>query len=434
MNISVNYRREASQIDNKTQKNITQSKQKNPLKTTAEPQDKLIISKKARQATEQKNEVTQTSAVTAETNPVSKGTGETTFTSTVIERIKYLNEMREGVKSYYAEAHKENLSFENPERHIHDKYMNSNSSYFRSDLSAEQRELAYRQETSLLRTGDIATLNDANALKSIGMSNEYDAMNMEINQRTRNQITQSIKELFEKNGITIPKDTSFRFTVDPYDFYIRAEGLADKALTEQIEKALNQGDNGMNLYYHIHDCNPANFGSTEPEQYKGGNFWKFSFFHAVKETTRYDLRILRNENDTFYTPDGRDLWEVLMEKNSQSFSTDEYRGVYKYLARNGWNGWSDHNTLGIDYINGSLLDIDTQNGYGPGQTDWQEKLRAVDKNPKKENKGPGLYLLDGTFESQKISLEEWQEKIKNINDSNITRLTKEVLQLKPEKS
>ncbi|MDE7245643.1 MAG: DUF4885 domain-containing protein, partial [Oscillospiraceae bacterium] len=56
-----------------------------------------------------------------------------------------------------------------------------------------------------------------------------------------------IQYLFEKNGIEIPEDASFRLTVDS-SYTIHVTGLEDKKLAKSIEQALNSGDNGKNLY------------------------------------------------------------------------------------------------------------------------------------------------------------------------------------------
>lgn len=84
--------------------------------------------------------------------------------------VRQYEKARETIESYYAEAHQENLSFDSPSNHIILKYKDGlfpNSPYFRSDLSAEEREMAFEQERALLLGGRL-TMNDPYALKSSG--------------------------------------------------------------------------------------------------------------------------------------------------------------------------------------------------------------------------------------------------------------------------
>ena len=80
---------------------------------------------------------------------------------------------------------------------------------------------------------------------------------MQANQVCRKQIDQSIQDIFAKNDINVPADTSFRLTVDN-NYSIHVIGLEDKNLAATIEQALNSGDNGKNLYNHLKVTFPGN--------------------------------------------------------------------------------------------------------------------------------------------------------------------------------
>lgn len=101
----------------------------------------------------------------------------------------------------------------------------------------------------------------------------------------------------------------------------------------------------------------------------------------------------------------------LSEDGQTPFSLEPYSGYYKRTAQEGWNGSQDFD-LTIGYKNGFLYDIDTDYGYGPGQTGWQneffssntrmvplssrEVIEAVPDTADSQ-KQIGLYGLDGTF-------------------------------------
>lgn len=335
---------------------------------------------------------------------------ETQFTSTAIEHVRYLSEMRDGIIAYYADEHKENLGFSDPERHVYDKYKNPRSEYFHSDMSEKERETAFNQEISLLRTGDIDTLSDARALKAIGMSNDSSIMETEINNRVSSQIGQAISSLFEQNGINLPKSTILTLTVDPYDFFISAEGADNQELSDSIEKLLNQGDNGKNLYYYL----------KNQSQNESGSFWKFSFFHAVKDFAGYDIRTLQNENGIFRTPDGEDLWDILSDKGV--LSDEKYRAIYKQLAQNGWDSLNDYDQMSINYCNGILYDYDVSNS-----TESLSVKNNTDTDD--ETVQTGITLLDGTFSHTCFSKEEWQEKLSSIEDPDSISLSDKILKL-----
>ena len=195
------------------------------------------------------------------------------------------------------------------------------------------------------------------------------------NRTVRQETEQMVEGLLRENGIRIPEGQSLRLTVDSCDHYIRVEGLEDKMLAESIEKVLNQGQNGFNLFTHIQRCAPARFGYDNPSQFDSEAAEKSVLYHLVKEMTGYDLRELQNEGGKFYTPDGSDLWLELKEKAEaySPFQLEKYQEGYEKLAETGWEGSPDY-ALSLEYKDGHFLDIDTKYGYGSGQTDWQEEF------------------------------------------------------------
>ncbi|MBD5138647.1 MAG: hypothetical protein HDT24_04990 [Ruminococcus sp.] len=80
---------------------------------------------------------------------------------------KQYRDAENAVREYYSKAHRENLAFENPNNHISEKYLWPDSTNFKSDMSAAERQMAARQERAMLWGGSI-TLGDPYALASKG--------------------------------------------------------------------------------------------------------------------------------------------------------------------------------------------------------------------------------------------------------------------------
>ncbi|MFQ8879154.1 MAG: hypothetical protein ACLR7N_11990 [Roseburia hominis] len=74
---------------------------------------------------------------------------------------------------------------------------------------------------------------------------------MEYNRETRDAINDVVNHLFRKNGIVISEDTALRLTVDPYDYYIHAEGV-DEEMAGRIEAALNQWQKWIQSFISIY--------------------------------------------------------------------------------------------------------------------------------------------------------------------------------------
>lgn len=92
---------------------------------------------------------------------------------------EHFDQVEQTIRDYYAEEHAKNssMSFNDAWDYIREKYLDccSNSPYFRSDMSYDERQTAYWQERFLLTTGRVYTLNDPYALASIGgPANYYD--------------------------------------------------------------------------------------------------------------------------------------------------------------------------------------------------------------------------------------------------------------------
>lgn len=317
-----------------------------------------------------------------------KDNDETTFPA--FYPAKALGEKATFSKEYYEKQNKINKMFDNPREHIRKKYYDRKYPYYVKGLTNLEREIVYENEINVLNGFNPSpNYYDPIIQEKFGGKNNVLVEDMEYNQSVRNQIRDSINQLFEENNIVISDDANLQLVVDPYDYKIYALGVEDE-IADKIEIVLNKGNNGKNLYSHIEHCNPANFNFvesfglhfSEPEQYGSGDTRKMSLFHFVKRITGYDMRELKNENFKFYTPDGQELWDVVTKEFNERAKYDisyrpedlewEYEN-YRNVAVGGFDS-SWHAIRAIGYKNGDLYDIGTEYGYGEGQREWQKDI------------------------------------------------------------
>ena len=289
---------------------------------------------------------------------------------------------RERLEEVYSKATKENKKFANPEQHIRDKYLSQASPYYIEGLSRVEREVAHRHESDYLKYGKLRNisaidpnLKDLNSINGIVDSVEKRAFD-------RDMVNEQFQQLLNKYGISIPKDSNLKFTIEPYDYKVTVSGLDDKNLSSLIEDVLNTGDNSKELFRHIQYSRPTYLGTSE--QFSEDKSMKYGIFHNVKELTGYDLRELENVDGKFLTKDGTDVIELLRigVMNSKHIS-EEYKGVafdsysadLSEVAKKGFENIEDLN-LSIDYKNGSFHDVGQSETYGVGKRDWIYELKA----------------------------------------------------------
>ena len=305
---------------------------------------------------------------------------ETTFPSHFMAIVKQLMAKKAIVEEYYAKQHAENMRFPNPNQHIMDKYVNYRSPYFRSDLTEEERKICLEQEKTCLYGGQLSVDSHDIALREDG---GWSMVKVEINaiNEVRSQVSQSVNDLIQKNGINLPEGASFRLNVNPYDYYIRVEGLEDEELAQAIERALNIGENGKRLYEHIEFSNPAGFDQFYSHlnlpaysQYTNANVWKRSLYLTVEELTGYDIRTLERHDGTFWTPDGKDLWTVLCNADTTGKYDlrEAHDAIFHQLGRDGWDSTPDA-WRGLTYQDGTLRQPDELLGKEK-ESDWQKRL------------------------------------------------------------
>ncbi|KJJ41651.1 hypothetical protein UM89_12330 [Bacillus subtilis] len=284
-------------------------------------------------------------------------------------RIKILDEK-------YSRINAINKTKSDPLGYIKDKYQNSKSPYFRSDLSAAERQAAYDNETEWLFKGKAQNYNlqDA-AFRNVTFNGEVEAENAKVYQRS--QVNQQLQVLLDRNHIHIPEGTELTFTITPIDYKVRVSGSDDEDLIKQIEQVLQSGDNSKELFLHIMKSQSSDSTQFSEEAYK-----KYQAAREMYEATGYHLKDLEVIDGRYVTPDGRDLLDVYkeklekdpMQKETASYAVSHYRSELSKIAEAGYGAIPDF-ILSIDYSNGSLRDVGQSKSYGTGDTEWLDTLK-----------------------------------------------------------
>lgn len=277
----------------------------------------------------------------------------------------------------YSLIHKENMRQKDPEQHISDKYSNPYSPKYRSDLTAEERDAAWRMEMDMMKYGKIGNYYFRDAMFR---GNDLNG-NVENHQKKafqRDQVNGQLQNLFAEAGLTIPNDLSLHFAIDPNNYAVKVTGTSDKTLIEQIERILNEEKNGAELFLHI-------FKSLDDDstQMSADKRRKFTLINTIR-SVGYDLRDLERKNGQFLTPEGEDVFELYLnkmranpyEKNYVSAAASHFGPTYYELAKNGFDSLPDL-MLSISYKNGQLQDIGQQANYS--DKSWIEKLHASNR-------------------------------------------------------
>ena len=276
----------------------------------------------------------------------------------------------------YSRINAINKTKPDPLGYIKDKYKNPASPYFRSDLTATERQAAYDNETEWLFKGKAQSYNlqDA-AFRNVSLNGEVDAENEKIYQRS--QVNQQLQILLDRYQIDIPKDTVLTISITPIDYKVKVSGTDDEELINQIEKLLETGENSKELFLHI-----MKSLSSDSAQYSLDAYQKYQTAREMYEVTGYHVKDLEVIDGRFVTPDGRDLLDVYKEelekdpvqKKTVNYALAHYGSQLSKLAKVGYDSIPDF-ILSIDYSNGSLRDIGQKKTYGTGDTAWFENLK-----------------------------------------------------------
>lgn len=288
----------------------------------------------------------------------------------------------------YKKNNDENKQFEDPLKHIWEKYYISNSPYYIQDMTQGERDSAVLEENSWFLTGGCSQYSMQDSLFH---NDPINAWQEDANEKVffRQNVNNQLKHIFENSKITIPSDTNLTFTIDPNDYKLTVSGTEDKKLIGTIEEALNSPSNVKELFYHI-----IRSKFDYSDQYTREKSSKYELAESIKTHTGHNLKDLAVVDGKFITEDGRDILGLFKDSLNKDPAAKPYLNelVSFYgsqlstLAKNGYDSVPDL-ILSIDYKNGSLHDIG-QKSYGTGGTDWISKLSAslTTPNPESLNK------------------------------------------------
>ena len=262
----------------------------------------------------------------------------------------------------------------NPEQYIEQKYFDSTCNWYASDLTKEEREIGYRNEIAVLRKGTLPALdlNDSFfRINNIALSYEEEVC-AELSFK-RQMLNNQVSNIFQKSKIELSDGENYQLSVNPYDYYISVQGVSEEK-KYAMERALNVEDNGINLWRHIYHCSTRD--GAESSQINKMSYRKAQTFQNVYQYTGYRLDELKPLNETYYTPDDKDIklliqdavWKDTDVPNNfkEGIVASIWNGITE-IYQYGWNNIADMNLM----ITGNFLglhDIKQEIDFGLGSS------------------------------------------------------------------
>ena len=260
----------------------------------------------------------------------------------------------------------------NPENYIYQKYFDPAFGYYETDLSDAERRIAYNYEKQMYETGKI---NGVSYMDSLFRGTEVygDVMDNDRIDFQRQLVNAQINNILKQSGINteIIPDTC-TFSVDPYSYEITVEGISED-LKAAMEKALNVGDNGRNLFKHIYNCSIQD--DCNSSQISKAAYQKYNAYQQVYKYTGCKLNELTEKDGTYYTKDGMDILDLVDAAISKSDAVaGSHKGMVKEwihelvseTAKHGWNNVRDMK-LNILFTANGLADLYQSIQYGGGK-------------------------------------------------------------------
>lgn len=279
---------------------------------------------------------------------------------------------RAALTEKYSRLVEEAKRHSNPENYIYQKYYDSAFEYYETNLSDVERRIAYNYEKQMYETGKI---NGVSYMDSLFRGTEVygDVTDNDRIEFQRQLVNAQINNILKQSGVNMEMvpDTC-TFSVDPYSYEITVEGVSDD-LKEAMEKALNVGNNGRNLFKHIYNCSIQD--GCNSSQVSKAAYQKYNAYQQVYKYTGCKLNELTEKDGTYYTKDGQNILDLVDAAISKS---DAVAGSHKGLikewihelvsgtARNGWNSVRDMK-LSILFTANGLTDLYQSIQYGSGK-------------------------------------------------------------------
>ncbi len=278
---------------------------------------------------------------------------------------------RAALTEKYSKLANEARSHADSENYIYQKYFDKSFSDYETDLSETERRIAYNYEKQMYTSGKIIGVNYQDSLFR-GIEINGDVVDNDKMLFQRKTINNQISNIISNAGIDSEKTLgTCEFSVDPYSYQITVQGVDDSTKIK-MENALNVGDNGKNLYYHI--LNSSTQDGCNSTQVSKDSQLKYQAYQQVYEYTGLKLNELEEKNGTYYNSDGKNVLDMV---NASVDESDDVPKEYKSQVKNwiqelvngisskGWNNISDMNLSILFGIDG-LQDIHQDISFGMG--------------------------------------------------------------------
>jgi hypothetical protein len=181
------------------------------------------------------------------------------------------------------------------------------------------------------------------------------------------QMNNQLNSLFTKNNISVPPNIKLLFSIDPKDFKVNVSGTNDDDLIKSIEKLLNHEENGKAIFDYIMKSAPG-FGSTNnvftSSQMTKEQVMKQALTDHVRNFTGLEMSDMQLVNGRFYTPEGKDLIELLSESTKNGDRAEQAsldmsfmkRELNSLAQRGGYNSVPSLQ-LSIGWQNNSIINL-----------------------------------------------------------------------------
>jgi hypothetical protein len=199
---------------------------------------------------------------------------------------------RAALTEKYSKLVSEAKTHSNPENYIYQKYYDKGFEYYEINLNDTERQIAYNYEMQMYKNGKINGINYQDSLFR-GIKVNGDVIDNNYIQFERQVINSQISNILQQSEINtseIPE--SCEFTVNPYTYEISVDGVGQDLKTS-MENALNVGENGKKLFYHIYNC--AIQDGCNSTQVSSESYMKFRAYQQTYEYTKLKLNELEEK-------------------------------------------------------------------------------------------------------------------------------------------
>ena len=342
-------------------------------------------------------------------------------------------ELQDKLDKIYEATNRRNKSFSDPKEHIRRKYFDTTYAHYRvldGRYHSAERVNAYQNEMNVLYGGKpiYYSVEDYKyrGNEAPRIHGEIESFRSYIHDRLNMDF--QISELFQKNGIQIPKDASLIFRSDLYTRRISVLGNIDDSLKQDIEAVLNQGKNAFVLSLHIAQS-LSGLSQSQQDNPEKSRLWNLA--GKIFRYTGIDMRDLEARDGSFFTKDGEDIFtkisEGVKEATKENTKTEQLAALsmlaanVEYFSEKGIlkeNAYFD-----IQFKDGHLLDMYQKYKYGVGQNSWIHDMAREKGVDDYELSKDGIKLIakgksSPMYYSKKISVyqppyqdEELQQKL-----------------------